>query len=220
MAMNDSAADPGRARPGSAAMSTDEARDQAYRLPCGHDLNTLWDNVSAGVLDEHEAGCADCRALAASVRGLRDVVAAMREPVAPPSGLSDRIMAVVRAERGRGDLLPLPSQHGSAQVSRAAVAVVLRYGADTVPGVRARDCRIDTVDVDPDGRAVVRVSLGLALAYGAGPAADTFAAVRRRVRAAADGQVGIRVGEIDLRVADVYDTEAPQAGGPTGREAR
>jgi uncharacterized alkaline shock family protein YloU len=87
--------------------------------------------------------------------------------------------------------------------------------------VRARECRIDTLRVDPDGRTVVRVSLGLALAYGAGPAENTFAAVRRRVRAAADGQVGIRAGEVALRVADVYDTEEPPASEQRrGRETR
>jgi hypothetical protein len=113
-------------------------------------------------------------------------------------------MSAVRAEVRRRDMLPLPtSEPGPLRVSEQAVAAVLRFAADGVPGVRARRCRV-TVSPAADGEMLLAVELGIAVSYHAF-AADALAVVRTRVTAAASGRVGLRVTRLDLTVTDLYD---------------
>ncbi len=148
-----------------------------YLLACGRDVDQVQRDLARGRWDAHEQRCPHCQAAAASLQALADVAAAMRADRTEPSpGVLDTIMAAVRADVRRADLLPLrppadppgpspdlastgpqppmlagpmlagPVLAGQAQVARSAVAAVLRYAADSLEGVRVRRCRIDDLD--------------------------------------------------------------------------
>ena len=204
---------------------------EGYQLPCGRDVETVWerlDEVEAGRADSHELDCPHCGAARESLRMLRTVTGLLiDDDEAPSKGLTGRIMSAVRAEVRRGDMVALPTvEPGAARVSEQAISAVLRFAADSVPGVRARRCRIRTVDpdlVDPDvvgpdsagaqaegvqagaDGAVIDVVMTIAVSYRtfSGGALEV---VRERVAAAATGQIGVRLGRLDLTVNDLYQT--------------
>jgi hypothetical protein len=176
-----------------------------HPLPCGRLVESLFDDVEAGRTDDHTLACAHCVTARRGVENLATATHALAEdPTEPPAGLVERIMRVVRLELRRGESLPLPSVHGPADIAEYAVAAVLRYAADSVPGVRARSCRITP---HPDHPAVVRVQMSLVVRYGAGPAKQMLHEVRRRVAAALTAQVGLAAGGIDLAVVDLWPEE-------------
>jgi hypothetical protein len=180
-----------------------------YALPCGRGLEDLWARLQAGDRlvdqDEHERNCPHCQAAGGSLRMLNEATRQLAdEPIAPRPALIDRIMSAVRAEARRGEMVPLPTRGGPIGVSEQAIAVVLRFAADGVPGVRARRCTVRTRSVDEQGSGVIDVELSLALRYGVGPAEQILAEVRARVAAAAAVVVGIRVDTCDLRLEDLY----------------
>ncbi len=155
-----------------------------YLLACGRDVDQVQRDLARGRWDAHEQRCPHCQAAAASLQALADTAAALRADRTEPSpGVLDTIMAAVRADARRADLLPLrpptdppgpspdpggtgpqppvlagPVLAGQAQVARSAVAAVLRYAADSLEGVRVRRCRIDDLDragdVDSDDPGV------------------------------------------------------------------
>lgn len=136
----------------------------------------------------------------------------VEEPVEPPTGLTERIMLAVRAEVRRPGMVPLTStEKGPVEVSEQAIAVVLRYAADMVDGVRARRCTIRRAGQDEHGVAVLSVKLSLALAYGTGPADQVLRAVRRQVAELAGARIGVRIAACDLVLEDVY--AGPRPGG-------
>lgn len=191
-------------------MAVNSTTDRDYLLPCGRDLEQVWrrlDAVEAGLADEHEASCAHCAAARESLRALRTATRELIEdPEAPPPDLFGRIMVAVRAEVRRGRTLDLPTPHpGSVQISEESVAVVLRYAADTVPGVRARGCRVRVAESGPDGERVIAVEMSVAVRMGGSGVAELIPVVRDRVRTAAAARVGLRLGRLDLTVADIYD---------------
>ena len=205
---------------------------QGYLLPCGRDVETVWDrlaDVAAGRGDEHDLTCPDCRDARASLNALRDVTGELvADTTEPAPHLTGRIMAAVRAEvRRRHDMVTLPtSEPGLVRISEHAVAAVLRFAADSVAGVRARRCRVHELRVrtsDPGGDdssddfgyhsgdhsgddesgPVLVVELSLAVSY------RSFAwraldLVRERVAAAAATRIGSRLHRLDLIVEDVY----------------
>ncbi|MEU5691781.1 Asp23/Gls24 family envelope stress response protein [Actinosynnema sp. NPDC020468] len=174
-----------------------------YELPCGRDVEQVWrrlDAVDAGLADAHELECPHCRTAGEGLRRLRRVTGELvAEEVAPPAGLSGRIMAAVRAEVRRREMIPLPTDEpGAVEVSDQAVASVLRFAADTVPGVRARRCRVR--------RAADGIEVRLSVAVSAhGFAAVRLEDVRARVLAAARSRIGVRPVRLDLVVDDLYD---------------
>ncbi|WP_326567174.1 Asp23/Gls24 family envelope stress response protein [Amycolatopsis rhabdoformis] len=178
------------------------AVNQDYGLPCGRDLDELWDRLDDGA-DEHQAGCPHCGTARASLLALREATAELvAEPDPVPPNLVGRIMSAVRAEARRGQMLDLPTpEPGRVEVSEAAVAVVLRYAADSVGDVRARRCRVRTVGAE------VEVELTLAVRLGNIAGAETLARVRERVTAAAAARVGLTLAKLDLLVEDVYGDE-------------
>jgi hypothetical protein len=176
-----------------------------HPLPCGRLVESLFDDVEAGRTDDHTLECAHCVTARRGVENLATATQALaEEPTEPSGGLVERIMQVVRLELRRGESLPLPSVHGPADIAEHAVAAVLRYAADTVPGVRARSCRITP---RADHPAVVRVQMSLIVRYGAGPAEHILGEVRRRVSAALTAQVGLEAGGIDLSMVDLWPEE-------------
>lgn len=191
-----------------------------YALPCGRQLEALWESMQAGVAGlpgGHERGCPHCLTALSGLTALRDATRALAaEPVAVPPRLTGRIMAAVRADTRRARMLPLPAAGlepgGQAEISERAVAVVLRFAADSVDGVRARRC---AVRPHPGGGAAgeepgwVNVELTLAIRYGISPGEEVLAAVRRAVLAAAEARIGLRVARCDLLVEDVWPADAP-----------
>ncbi len=172
--------------------------DQGYLLPCGRDVEAVWDRLDE--LDAHELECPHCLGARESLRALRAATEEMAQDTAEPSyALFGRIMSAVRAEVRRADVLALPSDDaGPIQVSERAIAAVLRFAADTVSGVRARHCqvvaRIDVIDVEMK-LAVSHLNFTVNLVD----------VVRERVTAAAAARVGVHVNRLDITVEDLYD---------------
>ncbi|WP_033289997.1 hypothetical protein [Amycolatopsis jejuensis] len=182
------------------------AVNQDYALPCGRELETVWDRLDVG-LDEHEVDCAHCRTARESLTALRSATQELAdEPDPTPPDLFGRIMSAVRAEVRRGQMLELPApEPGGVEVSEQAVAVVLRYAADAAGNVRARRVRVRKVGVSADGSDEVEVELTLAAHLGNTSGADTLARVRELVSAAAAARVGLALVKLDLLVEDVYE---------------
>jgi hypothetical protein len=191
-----------------------------YALPCGQHLETLWEELEAGTAGRpgsHERDCPHCQTALSGLSALRD---ATREMAAAPAGvpprLTGRIMAAVRADRRRTRMLPMAGADfepgGEAEISEQAVAVVLRFAADSVGGVRARRCTVRPRDPGeaPDGEGGwVDVELTLALRFRPSPDPRALAAVRQAVLAAAQDRIGLRVARCDLLVEDLW----PEAAG-------
>lgn len=179
-----------------------------YTLPCGRDVETVWerlDNLDAGLVDLHDLDCPHCAAARESLRALRAAVDELTYDTAEPStDLVGRIMSAVRAETRRHDMVPLSSQtpHG-AQISAQAIASVLRFAADTVSGVRARRCRVRAAD-SIEGVPAIDVKLSIAINYG-GLADGAYDLVRERVSSAVAARIGVRLARLDIVVADVFE---------------
>ncbi|HEY4460117.1 MAG TPA: Asp23/Gls24 family envelope stress response protein [Pseudonocardiaceae bacterium] len=172
---------------------------EGYELPCGRDVETVWARLDD--IDAHQRDCPHCQAARESLlvlRSLTDVMVA--DESVPSPGLTGRIMSAVRAEVRRGDLVELPTgEPGGARISEAAIAALLRFAADQVPGVRARRCRIHAIEEEP-GAIEVRMTIAVSYRHFAG-ALDR---VRARIEAAATGRIGVRLARLDLTVDDVY----------------
>jgi len=181
------------------------SRIDGHPLPCGRLVEDVFDDVETGRTDAHSAECEHCATARRSLHQLTEATRLLVEdPAEPPPGLLDRVMAAVRAELRRGAALPLPAQLGPAEVSEQAVAVVLRYAADSVAGVWARSCRIAA---EPARPGTVRIRMSLSLRYGSGPVEPLVAEVRRRVSTALSGQVGLTAHTVDLELVDIWPYE-------------
>ncbi len=192
-------------------MAMNSTAQQGYLLPCGRDIESAWDRLDegeAGRGDEHEQSCPHCRAARESLRVLREVTGHLVEyPLEPSVSLTDRIMAAVRAEVRRHDMVPLPSaEAGAVLISEQAAATVLRFAADSVEGVHARRCRVTATPSadDAGGVGAVEVELSVAVSYHSFAGGD-LEVVRERVSAAAAAGIGVRLARLDVIVADLYD---------------
>ncbi|OLR93280.1 hypothetical protein [Actinokineospora bangkokensis] len=175
------------------------ASTRGHPLPCGRDLEGVWEHLDAP--DGHERGCPDCRAARADLLVLRTATAELvEEDLRPPPGLTGRIMGAVRADLRRRDLVALPATApDTARISTRAAAAVLRSAVDAVDGVRARHCGVAE---RADG--VVEVDLHVAVSPGhLSPAA--LDAARDRVVAAAGARIGWAAVKLDLTVVDLLD---------------
>jgi uncharacterized alkaline shock family protein YloU len=194
-------------------MAVNKTTAADYALPCGRALEQVWerlDAVEAGLGDEHEVSCPHCADARDSLLALRAVTRELiDEPDSTPPDLVGRIMSAVRAEMRRGHMLelstPLP---GAVEISEQAVAAVLRFAADSVPGVRARHCRVRGVGKGPDGERLVEVELFVAVRFGMVGVSEALSVVRERIAAALGARVGLVVERLDLTVADVYEDNA------------
>lgn len=176
------------------------AMTQDYLLPCGRDVETVWERLDEP--DAHEAGCEHCRGARASLQVLREVTGELVADESEPSlDLTGRIMAAVRAEVRRHDLVPVPTtEPGGVRVSTQAVAAVLRFAADSVDGVRARRCKVTEA---PDYSVTVEMTIAVGYREFSGTA---LAQVRERVTAAASARVGVRLARLDLTMDDLYES--------------
>lgn len=182
-----------------------ERTRSGHQLPCGRYVEDVLDELDTGAVSPHTRDCPHCATALRGIEALTEATRAMvDDPAEPPAGLLDRIMTAVRAEVRRGDSLALPTPHGAAWISTRAVASLLRYAADTVPGVRARHCRL----VATDRPGSVRVEMSLSLRYG-GALDELVEEVRARLASAMSGHIGLRADSIDLEIVDLW--EEPRA---------
>lgn len=175
------------------------------RLPCGHDIDQLWDYLVRDVSDEHARSCEHCQAALTEIRPLRTALSALAaEPVRPPTDLYAKVMAAVRAQMVGIPRIALPAPAGNRLViSEHAAAVILRAAGDTVNGVRARSCRLPLDTRDMSTATDLKLSISLRFDV---PVLAAARAVRVAVRAAARAQMGLTLGRIDIDVVDVYTT--------------
>lgn len=180
---------------------------EAYLLPCGRDVEEVWAQLQdSAPQDGHQAHCPHCSAARDGLQVLRELTGQLAgETAAPSPELTSRIMSAVRAEVHRHDVLALPStEPGGVQISVQAAASVLRFAADSVPGVRARRCRVTTRTNDAsEGVGAVDVELSIAVGYPF--SGRDLELVRERVSAAAAVLIGVRLTRLDVLVADLYD---------------
>ena len=173
------------------------------RLPCGRDIDQLWDHLVRDAPDEHARSCEHCQAALTEIRPLHTAISALAaEPVRPPADLRAKVMAAVRARMAAAPRIALPAPAGNRLViSEHAAAIILRAAGDTVDGVRARSCRLppDAHDMSTDTDLKLSISLRFDM-----PVLAAARAVRVAVRTAARAQLGLTLGRIDIDVVDVH----------------
>ena len=189
------------------------------RLSCGRSIDDVWSHLD-GAPDEHERRCPYCLEARARLLRLSDAAADLRTSEAadptlqPDPGFTASVMGLVRAEVRRGQAIPLDGDDDPGlTISEQAVVGLVWAAADSVPGVRARRCRVRVaLDDDPDGTdapervfeggTLVDVSLSLALQPGTS-LVDATATLRGRVTDRVGAESGLRVRRVDLAVEDV-----------------
>ncbi|MGI5220739.1 Asp23/Gls24 family envelope stress response protein [Nocardia sp. CA-290969] len=196
-------------------MAVNETTERNHLLPCGRDLEQVWqrlDEEDTGHAGTHEASCPHCRAARESLLALRAATRELiDEPDDPPPDLLGRIMSAVRADARRGRMLDLPTPHtGEIQVSEQAVAAIVRYAADSVAGVRARNCRVRQAPAESGGPGPLDVELTIAVRFGSATLDEVLPLVRARVAAALPDHIGTTLRRLDVHVGDFYD-ETPAA---------
>jgi anti-sigma-K factor RskA len=125
-------------------LSCDEVRDLAPLYAIG-----ALDDDEAAVVRDHLAGCEDAHAevdaMGEAVAALADVV----EPMDPPAGLKDRLMAAAAADLAEG------RHPASATAARAAQAPAQAASAQGAPAAREPDARGPSPDSTPPTAAPV-----------------------------------------------------------------
>jgi hypothetical protein len=175
------------------------------RLPCGRDLGTLHEHLTAGALDAHEQACPGCRQAAEAFAPALQAAASLatRDPELP-AGFVESVMARIRADIRRTRYLALPAPSPSTLTITEHAASALMSGAvDTIPGVTSRGCRFPT----PGDATHAAISISLQYGQRAVTAAHD---VRATLRKAAHNQLGISLRQIDVSIDDVH-THWPDA---------
>ncbi len=133
------------------------------RLPCGRNIDQLWDSLVFGAPDEHARSCEHCRAALAEMLPLRKAASLLAaEPVRLPADLQAKVMAVVRARMAAAPRIALRGPAGDRLViSEHAAAVILRAAGDTVDGVRARSCYLSPHAHDVSTGTDLKLSISL-----------------------------------------------------------
>ncbi|WP_157224209.1 RNA polymerase sigma factor [Nocardia paucivorans] len=122
----------------------------------------------------------------------------------------ERVMSAVRAEMRRGRILPLPTARpGRVRIGEQVVAAVVCDAADSVPGVRARRCRIAAADAGPGGGFSLDIRLTLAVRFGV-TTAPLLPVVRERVGITVAERIGTAVHRLDIHLGDVYTEDDPE----------
>ncbi|MEU0160483.1 hypothetical protein ABZ154_17000 [Streptomyces sp. NPDC006261] len=187
--------------------------EEEERLACGRPLSDVWDAWDAGRTadDPHLLACPHCSAALAELTGLGEAVrrTCAEEPGLPAAvtaAVTDRVMDLVRLELRPGRPLPLGEPEEDHWIVEAAAARLLRAAVDALPGVRAGSCRIAPLDpADPMSPVHVRVEVAASLDRSLPDLAD---AVRARIAAVADQDIGMRLGAADVLVVDILDGDA------------
>ena len=136
---------------------------------------------------------------------------------------SDGWAQAVREQLGPGRLLPLGAPADGAWITEQAAVRVLAHAAVRVPGVRpglmrlglAESASYEEPGVPPPLSAPPPGPLMITAEFGASasrPLPESAEQLRRTLLAAAGGQLGLRVAEVDLHVTDLLDEHEPEAG--------
>ncbi|MEW2071446.1 hypothetical protein [Streptomyces sp. NPDC007346] len=197
--------------------------EEEQRLACGRTLSDVWDAWDTGRTadDPHVPACPHCSAALAGLDGLGDAVRRARaeEPGVPETAtaaVTARVMDLVRLELRPGHSLPLGEPEEDQWIVEAAAARLLRAAVDALPGVRAGSCRIAPLDpADPTGPVHVRVEVVASLDRSLPDLAD---AVRARIAAVADRDIGISLGAADVLVVDIMDDDHSYGDGDDGAD--
>jgi uncharacterized alkaline shock family protein YloU len=184
------------------------------RLGCGRGIDEVWASINQPPT-AHESGCVQCRTARASLSRLAEATRTLRDNDAedpslqPHHAVKDAIMNLARAEVRRGSLLPVyRAEQGGITISEQAITSVIWFGADALPGVRARRCRVhpvpDTAETRSAGTADIAVNLRIAVASGT-DIPGTAELLRERIISMITAHVGLNVGTINITVEDFYD---------------
>ena len=184
------------------AINHPDGHQPGSRLPCGRDLGTLYEHLTAGALDAHEQACPGCRQAAdAFAPVLQAVVSLAAQRPEPPAGFAESVMAHIRADMRRTRYLALPAQSPSTlTITEHAASAIMSGAVDTIPGVTSRGCRFPTPD------DATHAAISVSLRYGL-PAVTAARHVRATLRKAARDQLGISLRQIDISVDDVHTHE-------------
>ena len=201
---------------------------QADRLPCGHDVDEILEQVADGraeQLTNHQRRCVHCQAAINEFDRLwAPVVASIDTPLPTPGEIVGAVLGrVQRLVKDTWYTLEL-SEGGSIQIAARIVARVARDTARRVPGVRValgrstggRMSRLvekatfghlhPNAAVGVLGRTAV-VDLAIAVTYG--DVIDSVArAVQADVRRELARAVGLKSVTVNVTVDDVLDTDA------------
>jgi uncharacterized alkaline shock family protein YloU len=184
------------------------------RLGCGRSIDEVWASINQPPTD-HENGCVQCRTARASLAKLAEATLTLRDNDAedpslqPHHAVKDAIMNLARAEVRRGSLLPVyRADQGGITISEQAITSVIWFGADALPGVRARRCRVhpdpDTAETRSAGTSDIAVNLRIAVASGT-DIPGTAQLLRERIISMITAHVGLNAGAINITVEDFYD---------------
>jgi uncharacterized alkaline shock family protein YloU len=173
------------------------------RLPCGHHVDQLWNDLAHGTAGGHAQACPHCQAALTAIRPLLTATGDLAsEPARPPDDLVGRVMDVIRARAAPASRIALPGPAGNRlQISEHAAATILRAAGDSVEGVHARSCRLTAAEQGKSSSTGLKLTISLR--YGM-PAFIAARAVRAAVRTAARGQLGLTLGRIDIEVSDIH----------------
>ena len=151
------------------------------RLPCGHDIDQLWDHLAKGTPDEHARSCEYCQAALNEIRPLHTAISELAaEPVRPPADLSGRVMAAVRARISAAPRIALPGQAGNRLfISECAAAFILRAAATPSTAYAPAKCPLTPDAHDMSTSADLKLSISLRFDM---PALAAARAVRIAVR--------------------------------------
>ncbi|MGY0490249.1 Asp23/Gls24 family envelope stress response protein [Streptomyces sp. WG-D5] len=189
------------------------------RLPCGRLLSQVWSAWEDQSDDPHLGACPHCGAAARDLDQLESVVRDLDEASLDgavhddAAALTRRVMDVVRLELRPGRPLPLGEPDEDLWVMEAVAARTLRAAAETVPGVRAGSCRLRILP-GQGGPERVDVRLEIHAPFDAS-LPDIAVDVRTKVWHAADRDLGVPIGCVDIRVTDLID---PTDSTPDGQE--
>lgn len=185
------------------------------RLGCDRSIDEAWATLKQPPT-AHETGCVLCRTARASLAKLAEATRTLRDNDAedrslrPHHAVKDAVMNLARAEVRRGNLLPVyQADQWGITISEQAITSVIWFGADALPGVRARRCRVrpasDTAEGPRSaGTADISVNLRIAVASGT-DIPRTAELLRQRIISMITAHVGLNAGAINITVEDFYD---------------
>jgi uncharacterized alkaline shock family protein YloU len=201
---------------------------QADDLPCGHDIDEVFEQVADGhgeELTDHQRGCVHCRAAITEFTRLwAPVRASIRTPLPTPGEIVRAVASRVhRLVKETWYTLEL-TDGGSIQIAARVVARIARDTARRVPGVRvalgrstsgrlARLAETATLGhLQPNaavgvlGRTAV-VDLAVAVTYG-DVIDEIVRAVQADVRRELERSVALKQVTVNVTVDDLFDIDA------------
>lgn len=187
---------------GSRGLANGNGTRTEHSLPCRRSVEQVWEDRDAGRAAP-DPNCPHCATARRSLDQLAEATQLLvDDPAEPDSTLLDRIMAAVRADLSQTDTIALPAP--GVDVSTQALAAVLRFAVDSVDGVRAQRCTVVAAVDRTRELDAVDVTMTVSLRFGSGEI-EALREVRQRVGTALSSRIGLRLGRLDLEVADVWE---------------